>query len=218
MRVVDSLLRFNRYFFCSRARCRLRAPSGPNAGFTLNPKKFFFAQESVERVGYIVQRGGILRQSHQTKSDRQLTVATGHYWALLIFGLGATPRRFLQFHKRSLIISAGCYACRTPSSRPQTKRKRSKTPKICSSVPRFSRSSTRSRKSFNKRTLFNQTRNGYAHHLHALTLADSGHGGHSKVQRLTERYTPFIFTTAIENTITTLFFLLSSATISIITD
>jgi hypothetical protein len=47
MRVVDSLLRFNRYFFCSRARCRLRAPSGPNAGFTLNPKKFFFAQESV---------------------------------------------------------------------------------------------------------------------------------------------------------------------------
>jgi hypothetical protein len=46
------------------------------------------------------------------------------------------------------------------------------------------------------------------------TLADSGHGGHSKLQR----HTPFIFTTAIENTITTLFFLLSSATISIITD
>lgn len=50
------------------------------------------------------------------------------------------------------------------------------------------------------------------------TLADSGHGRHFKLQRLKERHTPFIFTTAIENTITTLFYLLISATISIITD
>jgi hypothetical protein len=59
VRVVDDLLRFDRSFPAHvRGVCSV-LQAACDAGFTFNPKKFFFAQERVKWVGYIIQRGGI---------------------------------------------------------------------------------------------------------------------------------------------------------------
>ncbi len=71
MRVLHDLLRFDRSFpaqvplgVCSVLQ------AAQDAGFTLNSKKFLFAQGHVKWVGYIVQHGDIGVDPDKLKNDR----------------------------------------------------------------------------------------------------------------------------------------------------
>lgn len=162
-------MRFNRSFFCSRARRRLRVPIGTDASFTFNPKKFFFVQESVKWVGYIVQRGGIGANPAKLKAIAnfpwpQDIIGLCSFWGLVehLAGFSSSISGAKESPPDATHVQPLHLDPRLRESVPKRKKYAHQSPGSHAVRPAVENHATNGH--------FNQTRNGYAHHLHALYI------------------------------------------------